>query len=102
LSLAKSGDLPFLRKLQPPKKGDHLPKPTETGNSARPYRVAHLIGDIAIVEASRREENCERAGLIYMLGEILTALHRQAEALENNTALQEFLISRFTHQDKTQ
>ena len=48
----------------------------------RLFRDAHIIGDIAIVEAQRREEAFERSGTIYMLGEILTALHRQAEAME--------------------
>jgi len=59
-----------------------MPHPTPATSSDPRYRHPHLIGDIAIVEASRREENCERAGQLYLLGEILTALHRQAEALE--------------------
>lgn len=56
---------------------------TGTGNTARPFRDAHTIGDIAVVEAQRREQQCERSGQLYMLAEILTALHRQAEVLEH-------------------
>jgi hypothetical protein len=61
---------------------------TITGNPARPYRDAQRIGDIAIAEALLRESHTERAGLIYILGELLTAAHRQAEILETiETAL---------------
>lgn len=49
----------------------------------RPWRDSQRIGDIAQAEANLRESHTERAGVIYMLAEILTALHRQAEALES-------------------
>jgi hypothetical protein len=42
---------------------------------------------MAQCEASLRESHTERAGLIYMLAEILTAIHRQAEAQERTAEL---------------
>lgn len=80
--MAKPKHLSVLRKLYQPKKGGKVPTPTSEHSTKRPYRDAQTIADIAIVEAQRREENLERGGQLYMLGEILTALHRKAETLE--------------------
>ena len=52
-----------------------------------PYRNPQRIADIAQCEASLREAHTERAGLIYMLAEILTALHRHAEGLDTQNKL---------------
>lgn len=46
------------------------------------WRSADLIASLANAKAQTLEADTERAGTIYMLAEILTALHRQAEALE--------------------
>ena len=56
---------------------------TSPSTAPRPWRDPQRIGDIAQCEAGLRESHTERAGIIYMLAEILTALHRQAEALES-------------------
>jgi predicted ATPase len=55
---------------------------TSQNTTGRPWRDSQRIGDIAQCEAALRESHTERAGMVYMLAEILTALHRQAEALE--------------------
>lgn len=56
---------------------------TSPSTAGRPWRDSQRIGDIAQCEAALRESHTERAGMIYMLAEILTALHRQAEATEH-------------------
>lgn len=56
---------------------------TSPSTAGRPWRDSQRIGNIAQCEAALRESHTERAGMIYMLAEILTALHRQAEALES-------------------
>lgn len=61
---------------------------TSAHTPGKPWRDSQRIGDIALAEAYLRESRTQRAGMIYILGEILTALHRQAEALhELNTNL---------------
>jgi hypothetical protein len=65
---------------------------TSPNRTPRPWRDPQRIADIAQCEASLRESHTERAGVIYMLAEILTALHRQAEALEAQNNLLDQLI----------
>jgi HD-like signal output (HDOD) protein len=66
-----------------------MTEPTSAATRRRPWRDPQRIADIAQCEASLRESHTERAGLIYMLAEILTALHRQAEAQERTLELTE-------------
>jgi predicted ATPase len=60
-----------------------MTQPNTASNTPRPWRDPQRIADIAQCEANLRESRTERAGMIYMLAEILTALHRQADALES-------------------
>lgn len=46
------------------------------------WRRPDLIASAAFGRATLAEEGSQNAGLIYVLCDILTALHRQAEALE--------------------
>jgi hypothetical protein len=46
------------------------------------FRPPELIASLAFSQAITREERCEREGQLYIMAEILIALHRQAEALE--------------------
>lgn len=46
------------------------------------YRPPELIASIAFQHAYEREQRMEREGQLYMLAEILSALHRQAEAID--------------------
>jgi len=55
---------------------------TSPSTTPRPWPDPLHIGVIAQCEAALRESHTERAGMIYMLAQILTALHRQAEALD--------------------
>lgn len=55
---------------------------TITHDKEGQWRPPDIIGTRATIEADSREAQSERSGQIYILGEILTALHRQAEVSE--------------------
>jgi hypothetical protein len=76
--LAKPRDPQELREVPQTTKGETMTQANTFLQWPHPQR----IGDIAQCEAGLRESHTDRAGVIYMLAEILTALHRQAEALE--------------------
>jgi hypothetical protein len=82
MPLAKSGHLPMVRKLQPPEKGKAMHNPGQHSASDGNWRPPDLIASLAHGNATAREEHSQNAGIVYMLAELLTALHRQAEALE--------------------
>lgn len=46
------------------------------------YRPPELIASIALTTARQYEQQIERDGQLYLMAELLAALHRQAEALE--------------------
>jgi hypothetical protein len=48
-----------------------------------PYRHPVQMGALALAEARHLGPDAERAGQLYLLTMIFTALHRQAEALEH-------------------
>ena len=57
--------------------------PPKTGAQRAPWRPPETIGYKALDIARELELNDPRQGQLYMLAEIVTALHRQAEALES-------------------
>lgn len=97
---ANSADLETLiRKYLSP----HFTKAQPTAadpTKPRLYRHPQRIGDIAMAEAMIRESHTERAGQIYMLAEILTALHRQAEAYEKLVEHQNQFADTYYAQDR--
>lgn len=80
--LAQSTHLQNLRELQPPEKGATMSGPANHATSNSEWRPPILIATIALSNAKGKEQNSERAGQLYLLAEIITALHRQAEAME--------------------
>lgn len=59
-----------------------MSNPGQHAASDSNWRPPDLIANLAHGNAATREEHSQNAGIVYMLAEILTALHRQAEALE--------------------
>jgi len=49
------------------------------------YRPPELIASIAFQHSFEREQRCEREGVLYMMAEMLSALHRLAETIDNHT-----------------
>jgi len=92
MPLVQPRNLQRLRELRNPEKGETVKQTLLPDRTAVVELTPDQRGGIAYTQAFAEEKSIERGGVVLLLAEMVSVLHRQAEALENgNAAMREII-----------